>query len=293
MISLRTLRRKVKSVKSIQQITRAMKMVSSIRLKYAREKVASTHPYVQKMQDILGRLNLNLKNDKSYEELMLNPLIGQPKKEGRIILVIVTSDRGLCGGFNSNILRKALEFVETHNDKPIDLFLIGKKAQSPIFKRKTFKPKAIKEYSHIFSKLSYKDAETIGTELINLYSSGNVSEIYVIHSYLKSIIQQPIVAEQLLPLSIDKIPTAAKKIDYLCEPSYKELFEILLPRFVKMQLFRILLESLAAEHAARMTAMDAATNNADDVINIMTLQANKVRQEKITQELSELIASAM
>lgn len=287
MISLRGLRSKIKSVKSIQQIARAMKMVSSIRLKYAREKIILARPFAQKMQELLEDLNTRLKEKQCIENISaLFPLM-ETKKTNRIGLIMITSDRGLCGGFNSNILRVTMDFIQKHKDTEIETIVIGKRGRNALLQQRV---PLTKEYVNIFAALRYTHAELIGKELIDLYLTRNLSEVYVIYAQLKSIIQQPVVVERLLPVSADTVPIPAKRVDYLYEPPCEQLLETLIPRYVKSQIYRILLESAASEHAARMVATEAAMKNSKKVIDLLALQTNKMRQEKITEEISELSA---
>lgn len=298
MISLRGLRRKIKSVRSIQQITRAMKMVSSIKFKRARARLSAAEPFGGKIRAIgasLYREVLSNQSSPQAESIVSSPLI-KKRDIGKIALLVITSERGLCGGYNSVIIRKAREFISANRDKDITLLSVGKKGRSALAGPKL---PLYKEYAGMLANFSFTDAQTITVDLLSLFDKENISEAYIIHSTLKSMMQQPAVIKKLLPFSFEEntnLPSLVKEgtegslpvIDYLYEPDPSQLLKIILPELIKSDIYHIMLDSLAAEHAARTAAMESATTNAQEVIDTLSLQANKLRQEKITQELSEL-----
>ncbi|MCG3204549.1 MAG: ATP synthase gamma chain [Elusimicrobia bacterium] len=285
MASLRELRQKVKSVKSTQQITKAMKMVSAARLSRAQERILSARPFVDKLELLLQEISYLIQENKETA-LELHPLL-QQRDSRRLDVVLVTSDRGLCGGFNANLIRKATQYLREHQDLNLRLWLVGKKGRD-FFRR--FSKNIEKEYVGIFQQLQYTQAEIIGSELIDTFLNTDTRGIVFIYNEFKSRLQQQLVVKPLLPMSA--LPAAKPHQDFIYEPNRQEILEELLPRYLKAQIFRILLESQAAELAARMTAMENATNNARDLISSLTLTMNKVRQAGITKELAEIVSGA-
>ena len=285
MASLRELRRKVKSVKSTQQITKAMKLVSAARLNRAQERILSARPFADKLELLLQELSY-LIHANVETTLEKHPLLRE-RTGKRMDVVLVTSDRGLCGGFNANLIRRALLFLRDHQDSDIHLWLIGKKGRD-YFRR--FSKRIEKEFVGLFQRLSFAQAELIGTDLIETFLKTDTREICFIYNEFKSRLKQELVIKPLLP--IRQMPGIQPRLDFIYEPDRAELLEELLPRYVKGQIFRILLESQAAELAARMTAMDNATNNAKELISSLTLTMNKVRQAGITKEIAEIVGGA-
>lgn len=285
MASLRTLRNKVKSVKSTQQITKAMKMVAVARLNRAQERIMSARPFSRKLETLLQSLAYLLsKGDKI--DFKKHPFY-QGGKGNRVDVVLVTADRGLCGGFNTSLIRRTVQFLKEHEDNDVRLWIVGRKGRD--YFRRT-QAKIEKEYVNIFQRLGFQQAEIIGQELIDEYLKGDIRQVVFIYNEFKSKIQQKLVTKVFLP--IGQIPEVEPKQDFLYEPSKQEIFRGLLPWYIKAQIFRILLESASAELAARMTAMENATKNAGDVINSLTLMMNKIRQASITKEISEIVGGA-
>ncbi|OGS17591.1 MAG: ATP synthase F1 subunit gamma [Elusimicrobia bacterium RIFOXYA2_FULL_50_26] len=291
MISLRALRRKIRTVRSIQQITRAMKMVSSMKLRRAREKAAASQPFAQKICGLLGTLMASVSGTADAEQLFsAHPLLSK-KKGNRIAVVVITADRGLCGGYNSAIMRKTREFLHANRDKEILIAAIGKKGRNALVREKR---ELFKEYNNILGSLQFSGADELGEDIMGLFLCQCVAEVFVIHAQFRSAIQQPVAVERILPVTIDDIAGEKRDgADFIYEPGPEKLLDYLLPYYVKSNIYHMLLGSLAAEQAARVASMEAATKNAQGVIDALSLQANKLRQERITQELSELIASGM
>jgi F-type H+-transporting ATPase subunit gamma len=283
MPALIDIRRRIRSVKSTQQITKAMKMVSAAKLRRAQEAMFAARPYARKMLEILNGLATRARPD-------VHPLLEQ-RGDGRILLVVVTADKGLCGGFNANIIRTAARFVAQphHHGKSIQLDLVGRKGRD-FFKRRTVKVRS--EHVGVFQALRYTTAQQIAHELIRLYTEHEVDQIFVVYNEFKSVIQQRVVVERLLPIERLVLQPSEPMVDYLYEPGPEQIFEAILPKHVEVQVWRALLESSAAEHGARMTAMDAATNNAGEMIDRLTLYMNKVRQAAITKEIIEVVSGA-
>jgi F-type H+-transporting ATPase subunit gamma len=283
MPALIDIRRRIRSVKSTQQITKAMKMVSAAKLRRAQEAMFAARPYARKMLEVLNGLATRARPD-------LHPLLEQ-RGDGRILLVVVTADKGLCGGFNANIIRTAARFVAQphHQGKSIQLDLVGRKGRD-FFRRRTVKVRS--EHVGVFQALRYTTAQQIAHELIRLYTEHEVDQIFVVYNEFKSVIQQRVVVERLLPIERLALQPSEPIVDYLYEPGPERIFEAILPKHVEVQVWRALLESSAAEHGARMTAMDAATNNAGEMIDRLTLYMNKVRQAAITKEIIEVVSGA-
>ncbi|MGH9349022.1 MAG: ATP synthase F1 subunit gamma [Vicinamibacterales bacterium] len=289
MPSLIDLRRRIRAVKSTQQITKAMKMIAASRLRRAQERVVGARPFAQRMLRVLNGLVSRVEEE-------AHPLLRAPAPEagGRPLLIVITADRGLCGSFNSNVLKAASQFILTEGDegRRIALGLIGRKGRD-FFRRRGVDVKY--ERINIFAKLTFGDAAEIANAAMEAFTSGEASGVYLVYNEFKSVMSQRVVVERLLPIprfeNTDEAG-AGPAVDYLYEPSPDEIFRDLIPRHVQVQVYRALLESAAAEHAARMTAMDAATRNSAEMIEDLTLYMNKVRQAAITREIIEVVSGA-
>lgn len=284
MASLRSIKRKIKSVKSIQQITYAMKMVSSIRLKYAKDKLAGAQPYSENLKKICGRIIAKTAGDPGQGGQ--HPLVKQGRP-GRLLLIVVSGDRGLCGSFNAAIVKKAIELVRNSGEVKIDVIAVGRKVRSALLFQKI---DTISGYE--IANMRYSDAEAVALDAMNLYSQGVYEAVHVLYSQFKSVLRHPVAVENFLPVDMSGLSSKEKAGDCIFEPAPEKLLPMLIPAYVKSRLYSILLESVASENAARMMAMDSATKNADEVIKDMTLKSNKIRQEKITQELSEITSGS-
>ena len=285
MPSLIDLRRRIRAVKNTQQITKAMKTVSASKLRRAQDRIIGARPFAREMLRVLNGLA-------SRVDSTAHPLL---ESEGRdttkpSLLVVVTADKGLCGGFNSALLRRAGGYIR-EADGQVALALIGRKGRD-FFRRHSFEVRY--EDINLFNDLKYIHAQGVAEVAIQQFIEGAVSSVHLLYNEFKSVIQQDVVVDQLLPIrQIAPSDGEAEVLaDYLFEPNPDQIFETLLPRHVEIQIFRALLESAAAEHAARMTAMDAATRNAGDMIEALTLHMNKVRQATITRELIEVVSGA-
>lgn len=283
MASLQSLRRKIGSIKNTQKITKAMKMVSAAKLKRAQDRILAARPYAKKMAVVLGSLG-------SRANRAHHPLLRKATKVTRIELLVITSDRGLCGAFNANIVRKAVEFLREKRTEgyEVTLSLIGRKSRD-FFRRRTWPRR--QEWVGVFDRLSYEHALDIGGDIVQEFSQGTFDELYIVYNEFKSAIQQRVVVEKLLPIeSIE--PEGASLGGYLFEPDEAELLQILLPKHIEIQTYHALLESSAAELGARMAAMDSATRNAGELIKKLTLYYNKTRQAAITKELMDIVGGA-
>ena len=281
MPALIDIRRRIRSVKNTQQITKAMKMVSAAKLRRAQEAIFAARPYARKMMEVLNGVATRA-DPKGH------PLL-QERGEEKVLLVIVTADKGLAGGFNANIIRAAVQFLEERQARELRLDLIGRKGRD-FFKRRRFAIRS--ERLGLFQALKYDAAREIAGQLMQIYISGEVDQVYLVYNEFKSVIQQKVVVERLLPITKLAFDPKEPALDYLYEPGPGQIFSSLLPKHVEFQVWRALLESAAAEHGARMAAMDAATNNADEMIERLTLYMNKVRQAAITKEIIEVVSGA-
>ena len=284
MPSLIDLRRRIRAVKNTQQITKAMKMVAASRLRRAQERIINARPYALQMQRVLGSVASRV--DPSAHPLLA---VREVRADSKTLVVIVTADKGLCGSFNTNIIKAAGGFIATRQ-RVCTLGLVGRKGRD-FFGRRGFE--VLYEQIGIFQKLRYEDAQAIAEVAIEAFVSGQVDHVVLVYNEFKSVMSQRVVVDRLLPIARGEVDTAVgAEVDYLYEPSAQEIFNQLLPRYVEIQVFRALLESSAAEHAARMTAMDTATKNSADMISSLTLYMNKVRQAAITREIIEVVSGA-
>jgi F-type H+-transporting ATPase subunit gamma len=281
MPSLLDIRRRIRSVKNTQQLTKAMKTVAAARLRRAQERVVSARPYAEQLRKVLSNLTSHIEN-------VTHPLL-EVRPEQRILFVIITADRGLCGAFNANIIRAAQTFIREHSDKTLNLALVGRKGRD-FFRRRRGAPFA--EFVNIFLRLDYGHAKDISETVVKAYSEKEVDAVYTVYNEYKSVIQQRVVVEKLLPLSRSELDPTHPGPDYIFEQPPQDIFNRLLPRYVEVQIYRALLESAASEHGARMAAMDTASRNAGDMIDMLTLNMNRLRQAAITREIIEVVSGA-
>ena len=279
MSTLRDIKRRISSVQNTEQITKAMKMVAASKLRRAQDAILASRPYAHKMLEVLSSLALRT-NPQAHPLLMTR----EPKK---VDLVVVTSDRGLCGAFNSNIIRQAEQFMEKHADWEITLHLVGRKAND-YFKRRDVDIRKVS--LNILSDVSVAHAIAVGEDVVENYLAGEIDRVYMVYNEFKSAIQQKVIVEQLLPIEPMDIAEDYYPVEYTFEPSEDVLLEELLPRHINVQVYRVFLESVASEHGARMTAMESASKNAAEMIDKLTLLYNRTRQAAITTELIEVVS---
>jgi len=342
MANIRDIRRRIRSVKSTRQITKAMKMVSAAKLRRAQERALAARPYALMITNVLRSLisRSDLVDPKTGEPK--HPLLAQ-RPEQNILLVLVTGDRGLAGAFNSNVLKAAAKFLEFFKDKNISIAAVGRKGRDYMRRRyplatpgsseRVGRVQVVGEHLNLLGKLEYEPVAEIVEKLIQAYDHGEIDSVYVIYNEFKSVISQRLIAQRILPVQEigrrevllteeftleerERMGEAAKAagislreppeseaerrakefpapgVDYIYEQPAEEIFHDMLPRYVVLQLFQAMLESVAAEQAARMTAMDSATNNANDVIDSLTLTMNRARQAAITKEIIEIVSGA-
>ena len=285
MSNLQDLRRRTRSVKNTKQITSAMKMVSAAKLRRAQDAILSARPFAKKMLEVLNSLAT-----RADPEAHLLLRAREPKN---VDVIIVSADKGLCGSFNASIMKKAERFLGGVDSDVLDLQLVGKKSRD-YFKRRAFNIRH--EFVDIFRDLTYDTAGAVARPIIERYSDPESDErvdaVYLIYNEFKNVMQQDVVVEQLLPIQKLEFEKPEEEIDYLYEPSASEIYDAVIPRHVEYQVWHALLESAAAEHAARMTAMENASKNASELIEQLTLTMNKVRQATITREMLEIVSGA-
>jgi F-type H+-transporting ATPase subunit gamma len=283
MPSLIDLRRRIRSVKNTQQITKAMKVVSAAKLRRAQDRVLAARPYAQSIRRMLANVIQAVGEGNQDEGLEF--LAERPEK--RIQLLVITADRGLAGAFNSNVIRTAQKFIQEKSDVEVQLELIGRKGRDFFRKRHRH---VTGDYSTIFQKVvRFEDALEIGRKVTERFKKGEIDAVYIVLNNFKSLMASRLVVSRILPV---EPPENQEQIDYIYEQPAGVLLERLLPRYIEAQIFRALLESAAAEHAARMTAMEAASSNAAEVIDSLTLKMNRVRQASITREIIEIVSGA-
>jgi len=284
MANLRAIRKRVSSVKSTQQITRAMKMVSAAKLRRAQDAINAARPYARMMREVVTAVAGRAGSD-------AHPLL--TAREGkRLALLVVTSDRGLAGSFNAGLTRAVYRFLNEHRGEyeEITLFVVGRKGRD-FFRRREIPIR--KEYLGVLGAVSRHHAETIAGDLTKGFLDGEYDEVQIAFNEFRSAISQIVRFEKMFPIALDSSGQAGgDEVDYLYEPSREEILATLFPKYVQTQIFRVLLESVAGEHGARMTAMDSATNNSVDMISRLTLQMNRARQATITTELTEIVSGA-
>ena len=282
MANLKEIRKRISSVKSTQQITKAMQMVAASKLKKAQDSVVQARPYAAKMGEVLASLAVRVKPGK-------HPLL-QRREEKKVELVVITSDRGLCGGFNGNVLKAADSFITRKKEECDDVLLsvVGRKARDYYRRRNwQFKTEMLNPGTTSFSQ-----AESIVRPVIDRYVEGEIDAVYVAYTEFQSAMTQNVVVKRLLPLEPKPLDADEIPVEYIYEPSEDALLAEIIPRYIYTQMFRMLLESIASEHGSRMTAMDSATNNAIEMTGKLTLLYNRARQAAITTELMEIVSGA-
>lgn len=287
MATLRDIKSRIKGVKNTQQITKAMKMVAAAKLRRAQDAIINARPYANRIAEMLS--NLVTDDDK-----ISNPLLAPREIIKSVAIVVITADRGLCGAFNTNIIREANRFINDEvkeSGTDYQLFCIGKKG-SDFFSKRNYN--VAKTFPDVFISLNYTSAQKVSDELVAGYLKGEFDKVVVIFNEFKSLIQQRIVVYQFLPIPIQKEEKALSgtESNYIYEPDQKSIFNYLIPKHLRGQVWRMLLESNAAEFASRMTAMDNATTNAKELIRTLNLTYNKARQAAITKEILEIVSGA-
>jgi F-type H+-transporting ATPase subunit gamma len=282
MATLKVIRKRIGSVRNTQQITKAMKMVSAAKLRRAQEAAVQARPYAEKMTELLKNVAARVASE-------AHPLLA-PREEKKVQLVLFTSDRGLCGGYNTNMIRAAEAFIRQHGgDRQFQLSLVGRKGADHFRRRGA-------DISERYVDILYKAADELAGEivdkLIKRFISGEVDAVYIVYSRFRSALSQVPTVEKLLPVTVAESVDAQQQTEYLYEPGVEQLLASLLPRITGVAVQRALLEATASEHGARMTAMESASGNAAKMIGSLTLQMNRARQASITRELLEIVGTA-
>ncbi len=282
MASLKSIRKRINTVRNSRQITRAMKMVAAAKLRRAQENVIAARPYAEKLDSVMQ--NLATRGGSTGHPLL------QTENPNKALLIVITSDRGLCGSFNANICKTAERFIKEHAARydELKVMTIGRKGNEYLKNR----TKIAKNYTNILTDLNYQTAALIAQEAIEGFLAGQFGEVHLLYNAFKSVMSQDITLVKLLPITPPKGQEEEFRPEAIYEPGKEALLAELLPKNIEVQIFHALLESVAAEHGARMTAMDSATKNASEMIDKLTLQYNRARQAAITKELLEIIAGA-
>ena len=287
MPTLLDFRRRIRSVKNTQQITRAMKFVAAARLRRAQEAALAARPFARELARVLRSTMARIEEPQ-------HPLLAH-RPEEKILVIVLSGERGLAGAFNANILRKANDFFRTNKSKTLSMVAVGKKGRDTL-KRAGFKIAA--EYVNVLARVDYGTAREIATLVTDFYAKEEIDSVYIVFSEFKTVMTPNLVLEKLLPVEAIRsgeesgAEQSVAQVDYIYEQPEAQILDKLLPRYVETQILRAMLESSAAEHAARMTAMESATRNAGDVIEALTLHMNKVRQAAITKEIIEIVSGA-
>jgi F-type H+-transporting ATPase subunit gamma len=280
--TIREIRRRIIAIKSTQKITRAMQMVAAAKLRRAQENILKARPYAIQLDNIIAQVAIRSKRD-------LHPLLTERGNDRKLLLVLVTADSGLCGGFNSNIIKRARNYIDEHKGSEIDMFCIGRKGRD--FFRKT-DLKITAEKIMFFNHLKYSDAVETISGIKKLFLEEQYDRVDVMYNEFKSAIQQNLVTKQFLPLVPAEPEEDVLLTEYIYEPDEYSVFDTLIPYHLEVQMWRIMLESFASEMGAKMTAMDAATENASDLLNTLSITYNRARQALITKEISEIVGGA-
>jgi F-type H+-transporting ATPase subunit gamma len=285
MPSLIDIRRRIRSVKNTQQITKAMKMVSAAKLRRAQDRVIAARPYAALLRNMLTDVAAAAAEEAEDQAGGENPLLAQ-RAEERVLLVLVTGDKGLAGAFNTNLIKGAQRFIAERAGASVKLELVGRKGRDFFRKRGAA---ILGEHVGLAAKVAYSDTAAIARKAIEMFGNGETDAVYLLYNEFKSVVSQKLTLARVLPL---EMPEQSDPVDFILEQPAAEILKALLPKCVEMEFYRALLESAAAEHAARMTAMEAATSNAADMIDRLTLFMNRVRQASITKEIIEVVSGA-
>ena len=283
MPSLIDIRRRIRSVRNTQQITKAMKMVSAAKLRRAQDRVIAARPYAKLLRKVLSNLAVAV----AVEQAASNPLLAR-RAERRILLLLFTSDKGLAGAFNSNLIKAAQKFMGEHRDsESLELEIIGRKGRDFFRKRGAH---IVGEHIGVLANPRCENAAAIARKVIERFRADEIDAVYLLNNEFKSMVSQRLAVSRLLPV---EIPAQVEAVDYILEQPPNEMLESMLPRFVEIEVYRSMLETGATELAARMMAMDAATTNAGEMISTLTLNMNRVRQASITKEIIEVVSGAL
>jgi F-type H+-transporting ATPase subunit gamma len=286
MASLRDIRKRIRSVRNSQKITRAMKLVAASKLRRAQDAMLKARPYAREMATLLSRVAARAATE---DQGASHPLL-EVRVPKRAMLIVVTSDRGLCGAFNANLLRRADRFIRENGPRfdSLEIATIGKKGRDYYRKRRVA---TVRDFPGVFENLTFRKAGEIAEVVAREYMGRELDAVYLMYNEFKSAISQAVQIQEILPVVAEELP-AGDAVDYIYEPDQEQVLDKLVPRYVATLVWRALLESAASEHGARMTAMDSATRNAKELIDTLTLQYNRARQAAITRELMDIVGGA-
>jgi F-type H+-transporting ATPase subunit gamma len=283
MASLKSIKKRIVSVKNTRQITKAMKMVSAAKLRRAQENVVAARPYAKKLVEVLQSLSANLEGD-------LHPLL-EKRDAKKLLLIVLTSDRGLCGGFNTNLCKAADRYLKEKSDsyEQISVMTVGRKGYEFLKSRYT----VYKNFANVLAKPNYQTAAMLAQEVIDGFVAGEYDQVELLYNSFRTVMTQDITFQQMLPVEPEETATTDETpVEFIYEPSVSDLLAEILPKNIEVQIFKAMLETVAGEHGARMTAMDSASKNANEMIGKLTLQYNRARQAAITTELMEIISGS-
>jgi F-type H+-transporting ATPase subunit gamma len=283
MASLKSIKKRIVSVKNTRQITKAMKMVSAAKLRRAQENVVAARPYAKKLGEVLQSLAANLEGD-------IHPLL-EKREAKKLLLIVLTSDRGLCGGFNSNLCKAADRFIKEKKDtfEQISIMTVGRKGYEFLKSRYTI----YKNFANVLAKPNYQTAAMLAQEVIDGFVAEEYDQVELLYNSFRTVMTQDITFEQMLPVAHEESADSNETpVEFIYEPSVSDLLTEILPKNIEVQIFKAMLETVAGEHGARMTAMDSASKNANEMIGKLTLQYNRARQAAITTELMEIISGS-
>lgn len=289
MPSLQDIRRRIRSVKNTQQVTKAMKMISAVKLRKAQDRLVAMRPYATKLHEVVGRVVARFEAGAPVPDSTLARAFLMPREEKHVRVVVVASDKGLCGGFNANLLKEAEAFLLERRDQVRFLDVVGKRASDWARKQKLQTHRDVQAVP-LAGLLGV--AQELAQDAVAQYAQGEIDALYVIHNYFNSAVSQAPKVVKVFPLAFPAKPEAHSEVSHLLEPDPSTVLESLLPRFIETELLRGLLESSTSEHAARMSAMDKASSNAAEMIDKLTLNMNKVRQAAITNQIIEVVSGA-
>lgn len=281
MAGIRDIKRKIKSVKNTQKITKAMKMVSAAKMRRAQDAMIAARPYAFNIRHVVEHIGARVSED-------VHPFLKKTESVQNIGVIVITSDRGLCGGFNNNVIKKASQFVRDNSGKIVKFYFIGRKGYD-FFKKRDHE--ILGKYVTFGGKVVYDDAINIGSKVASDFVEGKIGEVHLIYNEFKSVAVQVANVQKMLPITFSK-ELSGDQIDYLYEPSPEALIKEILPRYLNFGIFSAILESIAGEHGARMAAMDNATRNAGELIRKLEITYNKVRQAAITKEILDIVNGA-
>jgi len=289
MASLQDIRRRIRSVKNTQQVTKAMKMISAVKLRKSQDRLVAMRPYATKLHEVVGRVVARFEGGVLVPTSVLAQAFLAPREEKTIRLVVVASDKGLCGGFNANLLKAADIFFAEKGERVAHLDVVGKRASDWARKQKH---KTAAEYLQVALPDLLRVAREIAESATTQYAQGEIDALYVVHNYFHSAISQGPRSIKVFPLAFEGAPEGKQEVSHLLEPDPSAVLESLLARYIETEVFRSLIESSASEHAARMSSMDKASSNAQEMIDKLTLNMNKVRQAAITNQIIEIVSGA-